>query len=377
MLIDTLTYVAAFIVVLTIVVFVHEFGHYWVARRNGVRVEVFSIGFGKELFGWTDRAGTRWRVSPIPLGGYVKFFGDANAASAPDTDLQSKELTPEEKAVSFHHKRVGQRAAVVFAGPAANFVFAILVFAGLFATIGQPFTPPVVGNILEDSAAAEAGLTAGDRIEMIDSQPIERFEDIQSLVRSNPGVPLDVVILRDGSEMSVEVTPRVSEVEDSFGNIHRIGLLGISVGAREYVRLGPAQSLWEGLRHTGGIIVATFQGLGEIIGGDRSAKELGGPILIAQMSGTVVQEGIAPLLTFMAIISISLGLINLFPVPMLDGGHLLFYAFEAVRGRPLGQRAQEYGFRVGLLLVIGLMGFATFNDLTRPSVLEFFSRLTF
>ncbi len=377
MLIDTLTYVAAFIVVLTIVVFVHEFGHYWVARRNGVRVEVFSIGFGKELFGWTDSAGTRWRVSPIPLGGYVKFFGDANAASAPDSELQAKELTPEEKAVSFHHKRVGQRAAVVFAGPAANLVFAVVIFAGLFATIGQPFTPPVAGEILEDSAAAEAGLMPGDRIEMIDSQPIDRFEDIQTIVRSNPGVPLDVVILRDGQEMSVAVTPKVSEVEDSLGNIHRIGLLGISVGAREYVRLGPAESLWEGLHHTGSIIVATFQGLGEIIGGNRSAKELAGPIAIAQMSGAVVQEGIPPLLTFMAIISISLGLINLFPVPMLDGGHLLFYAFEAVRGRPLGQRAQEYGFRVGLLLVIGLMGFATFNDLTRPSVLEFFSRLSF
>jgi regulator of sigma E protease len=363
------TYVVPFLVVLTVLVFVHELGHYWVARRCGVRVEVFSIGFGPELFGWTDRAGTRWKFSAVPLGGYVKMFGDADAASTPGAELA--EMTEEEKAVSFHHKTLGQRAAVVAAGPIANFLFALIVFAGLFVIVGQPFTPPEIGGVLPDSAAERAGLKAGDRIVAINDQPIERFEEIQRIIQLNLDSPLTLVVRRDGKDLRLNAQPTIVEEQDRLGNKMRLARLGIRGGGVEFVRYGPGTAIWRALGETYHQTTGTLKAVGQIITGQRNSEELGGPIRIAQMSGEVAQGGIASLLVFMAVLSVNLGLINLFPVPMLDGGHLLFYGAEALRGRPLGARAQEYGFRIGLVLVFSLMVFATWNDLVHLRVVQY------
>jgi len=368
-LIGAWNYLVPFLVVLTLLVFVHELGHYWVARRSGVRVEVFSIGFGPELFGWNDRAGTRWKFSAIPLGGYVKFFGDADAASMPGAELP--EMSEAEKVVSFHHKRLGQRAAIVAAGPIANFLFAIVLYAGLFSFVGQPFTPPEVGGVVANSAAERADIRAGDRIVRINGEQIERFEDIQRIVQLGLDQPLSVTVRRGGREVSLTATPVVALEADRLGNQVRVARLGIRGGGMEFVRHGPVEAGWRAISETYTQSVATLKALGQIIVGRRSSDELGGPLRIAQMSGEVAQGGVSYLLAFMAILSINLGLINLFPVPLLDGGHLLFYTFEALRGRPLGQRAQEYGFRVGMVLVFSLMIFATWNDLVHLRVVQF------
>ena len=362
-----------FLVVLTVLVFVHELGHYLVARWNGVRVEVFSIGFGPELFGWNNRAGTRWKISAIPLGGYVKMFGDADPASMPAADLP--EMTAAERDVAFHHKRLPQRAAIVAAGPVANFIFAIVALAGLFMTVGQPFTPPQIGTVQQGSAAEAAGMQAGDRIVSLDGQRIERFEDVQRIVRLDPGQPLAVVIHRGDQNISLSVTPKLSEVTDRFGNKHQYGLLGIVGQGVQYVRYNPFQALVRANTETVDIVGGTLQAVWQMIIGARSTDELGGPLRIAQMSGEVAQYGWSAIVPFMAVLSINLGLINLFPIPVLDGGHLLFYAAEALRGRPLGQRAQEYGFRFGLALVLTLMVFATWNDLVHLRVVEFLKAL--
>jgi len=362
-----------FLVVLTVLVFVHELGHYLVARWNGVKVETFSIGFGPELFGWNNRAGTRWKVSAIPLGGYVKMFGDADPASMPSADI--REMTAEERAVAFHHKRLGQRAAIVAAGPLANFLFAIVALAGLFATLGQPFTPPQVGSVQEGSAAQASGVQPGDTIVSIDGQKIERFEDVQRLVRLDPGKALAVMVHRGDQDVTLSVTPKMSEVTDRFGNKHQYGLLGIVGQGVQYVRYNPISAVGRALGETSEIVGGTLQAVWQMIIGARSTDELGGPLRIAQMSGEVAQYGFSAILPFMAVLSINLGLINLFPIPVLDGGHLLFYAAEAVRGRPLGQRAQEYGFRFGLALVLTLMVFATWNDLVHLHIVEFLKGL--
>lgn len=367
-----LEYVLPFLAILTVLVFVHEMGHFLVARYNGVRVEIFSIGFGPELFGRTDRSGTRWKFSLIPLGGYVKMFGDANAASQPGG---VEELSPEEQAVAFQGKRLGQRFWIVAAGPLANFLFAIVALVGLFMTVGEPFTPPVVGEVMPESAAAEAGIRPGDRIVRLDGHDIERFEDIQRLIRTRAETPVDLVIRRDSREIDLDIVPTTREFVDNFGNTHNIGLLGITRSSVEYVQHGPTMAVWRATRETYALSVATLDALGQIIVGMRSAEELGGPLRIAEMSGQVAESGLVAVVWFMAVLSINLGLINLFPIPMLDGGHLLFYAFEALRGRPLGERAQELGFRVGIALVFSLMLFVTFNDLVHLEVFEFFKRL--
>src|SRR5262249_36560392 len=333
------------------------------ARRNGVRVEVFSIGFGPELFGFTDRAGTRWKFSAVPFGGYVKMFGDANAASQPSKTLNI--MSADERKVSFQHKSLGQRAAVVAAGPIANYVFAILILLGLFATAGEPYTPPIVGGIESGTAAAEAGLLTGDRILEVDGSTVERFEVITRIVQLRPGQTMPVVVERGGQTVTLTATPRLSVQTDNFGNEHRVGLLGIRSGNREFRQLDPATAGWRAVVETANLTASMLEAIGQMIVGLRNAEEIGGPIAIAKMSGDVAQLGINQLLWFMAVLSINLGMINLFPIPMLDGGHLLFYAIEAVRGRPLGERAQEWGFRIGLALVLTLMLFATWNDLTK------------
>jgi regulator of sigma E protease len=310
----------------------------------------------------------------LPFGGYVKFFGDAGASSDANRDLLST-MTPEEKRVSFHHQPVHNRMAIVAAGPLANFVLSILILTLVFIAVGRPFTPPVIGTILEDSAAAEAGFEVGDRVVGIDGRAIDRFEDIREIVMFAPEQTLQFQVKRDGAVESLTVTPRATEVTDRLGNVHRIGLLGIGVGAREYAKLGPASALLSAGEETFMLVKRTLEGIGEIIVGVRSAREIGGPIMIAQMSGVRASDGFIPLLEFVVVLSASLGLINLFPIPVLDGGHLVFYAFEAVRGRPLGEKAQELGTVAGLTVVMMLMVFVTFNDLTRPAVIEFFTNL--
>jgi regulator of sigma E protease len=366
----SLEYALPFLLTLTVLVFVHELGHYLIARRNGVRVEVFSIGFGPELFGWYDRVGTRWKFSVLPLGGYVKMFGDSDASSMPGANLPMMPL--EEREVSFHHKRVGQRAAIVAAGPIANFVFAVVLLAGIFVFVGQPFTPPDVGQVQADSAAERAGMKPGDVILSIDGKRVERFEDVRQAVGLNAGVPMQVVVRRDGKETALTVTPQIVEQTDRFGNKHRGGLLGISRSGVDYVRYDPLTATWRAGLETWNLTTGTLKALWEMIIGVRPTDELGGPLRIAQMSGEVGQGGMVARLWFMAVLSINLGLINLFPIPVLDGGHLVFYAAEAIRRKPVGQRTQEYGFRLGLALVLTLMVFATWNDLVNIGIIKFF-----
>jgi regulator of sigma E protease len=383
-------FVIPFLIILTVLVFVHEMGHYLIAKRCGVRIEVFSIGFGPELFGWTDRSGTRWKFSLIPLGGYVKMFGDADATSRPTPGVQepapgegtgdwaegtTRPLTPEEKAVSFHHKRLGQRSWVVAGGPLANFLFALVVLTGFFTFYGQPTTPPVVGEVLADSAADVAGIEAGDRFVRINGTRIERFEEIQRLVQLNLDAPLEVELARGSESLALTVRPVIIEATDNLGRPFQMARLGVAASGTEYIRFGPLESAWRAVEETVSLTEATLKAVSQIILGTRSADELGGPIRIAELSGQVAEAGFVSVVWFMAVLSINLGLINIFPIPMLDGGHLLFYAIEAVRGRPLGERAQEYGFRIGLAMVVSLILFVTWNDLVRLRFIDFLTGL--
>ena len=367
-------YGVIFLVILTVVVFIHELGHFLVARWNGVKVEVFSIGFGPEIWGWNAASGTRWRVGLLPLGGYVKMFGDADAASATADD---RPMTEEDKALSFRHKRVGQRAAIVVAGPAANFIFAIIGLATMFMVLGQPVTEPVIGAVHAGTAAEEAGFKAGDRITAINGQPVDRFQDIQRIVRLDIERPMVVALMRDGAEMSITAQPRVISRKGVFGDMEKVPVLGISAdpSSTKVVRHGPLSALGESLRETEGMVRSTFVGIGQMINGTRDTDELGGPIRIAKGAGEAAQLGLSSVVFYTILLSLNLGLINLFPIPVLDGGHLLFYAFEAILGRPLGERAQEYGFRIGLFLVLALMVFATRNDIVALPVWDVVKRL--
>lgn len=355
-------YILPFLIVLSILVFVHELGHYLVARYNGVGVDVFSIGFGPEIFGWFDKAGTRWKISWLPLGGYVKMVGDADAASTPDLTALKK-MDDTQRSRSLFYKTVWQRIAVSLAGPLANYIFAILVFAIMFAIVGQRYTIPVIQGIQEGSAAAVAGLLPGDRITAIDGMPIERFEDIMIAVQDRPGEQLQIVVNRGGHILSLSVVPKLSTITDHFGHVHKVGLLGIKSGEIAFKQHSWLSTWWYAFEEVISLSWQTLKALGQIIIGAKSAEGLGGPLRIAQMSGEIAQSGMVALVWFMALLSVNLGLINLFPVPMLDGGHLLFYFIEAFRGKPVTETAQEWGFRVGFAIIIALMLFATWNDL--------------
>lgn len=360
------SYLLPFLFVLTIVVFFHELGHFWVARRTGVKVDVFSIGFGPELFGFYDRKNTRWRVAAIPLGGYVRFHGDDSVASTPDLRAIAT-MSPDEKRVSFFAQPVWKRAAIVAAGPIANFILAVVIFAAVFAVYGRQMTAPRVDAVQAGSAAEIAGFKPGDLVVSIDGQGIESFADMQRVVGAAPGLPLKVDVDRGTQRLTLTATPELKEVKDNFGNVHRIGMLGItrSPAPADVVtkRYGLGESLTMGVSETWFVIDRTLSYIGGIIAGTESADQLGGPIRIAQVSGQVASVSFAALLHLTAVLSVSIGLLNLFPVPLLDGGHLLFYAIEVVRGRPLSEKAQEYGFRVGLALVLMLMIVATWNDI--------------
>ncbi|MBV6632601.1 MAG: RIP metalloprotease RseP [Alphaproteobacteria bacterium] len=489
-------YGVAFVLVLSVLVFIHEWGHYFVARRCGVKIESFSIGFGPEIFGFTDKAGTRWRFSIIPLGGYVKMFGDADPASMP-TEAAAK-MTEEDREGSFFHKTVGQRSAIVFAGPAANFIFAIIVFTGMFMVAGETFTPARISGVVDDTPAAAAGLQAGDTVVSVDGRRIDRFETLQQVIRINAGHEIQLVVERNGEEISMPLTPAVRVIDDGFGGKGQIGVMGVygptapaRIGelepdsraeaaglepgdmivevdgqlvqnAREVINQiedkaeqtvtltvlrgvdsaiigpneAPADSLtlsieiaptafdlnapaegegessddsapeqgadvaensenivgslpgisWTPLPNTTRVYsnpfhavyrasvssyemgANTLTALWQLVSGQRSVKELGGPLKIARISGDVAQQNVMALLHFMVLLSINLGLINLLPVPVLDGGHLVFYAIEALRGKPVGLKAQEYCFRVGLALILCLMIFATWNDVMQMFV---------
>ena len=469
---DVVVYVLPFLVVLTVLVFVHEMGHYLVARWNGVRVEVFSIGFGPEIKGWNDGAGTRWKVCWIPFGGYVKFFGDSDGSSRPDGETL-RELSDGERAVSFHHKRLGQRAAIVAAGPMANFIYAIVVLAAVYMLFGQRVTPAEIGRVVDQGAGQAAGFEEGDVVLAIDGDRIHRFEQFEQAVFLNPGRSLSFLIRRSGQERTLSATPRLIEKADRQGIVHKFGhlglwpaspaivgkvyegspaaaagflvgdrimaidgqvldnferlqdivaiskgrrltvtvlrdgaeihlyvaarraeaamgsikdagkdaskdvsgperwLIGILRAQRAPIRLGPTDAVAEAAATSYDMLVQTLAYVGQMISGNRGTEDLGGPLRIAHASGQAAQVGVEQLIMLSILLSLNLGMINLFPIPILDGGHLLFYGFEAVLRRPLTDRIQDIAFRIGLALVLTLTVFATWNDLVNLRIVEF------
>jgi regulator of sigma E protease len=359
------TWIVPFLFVLGVVVFVHEMGHFLVARYFGVAVDAFSIGFGPELVGFDDRHGTRWRLAAIPLGGYVKFRGDENAASMPSRE-DLERLSPEERAGNFHAKPVAQRAAVVAAGPIANFILAIIILTFWFMFVGKPILEPRVETVEPGSAAAAAGIKPGDVIVGIGGSRVQSFDEVQRIVMLNADTELDVIIQRDGQEVPLKATPRLKETKDRFGNVMKIGLLGIGRPTQpddiRVVRYDPVSAFGVSLSETWFWMKQPIVFIQKLTTGQADADQLGGPIRIAQLSREVASVSILELFRWIAIISINIGLLNLFPIPLLDGGHLLFYGIEAIRGRPLSERTLEIGFRIGFALVIMLMIFATRND---------------
>ena len=359
-------YLIPFVFVLSLVVFFHELGHFLIARWCGVRVLVFSIGFGPEILGFHDRHGTRWKIAVVPLGGYVKFFGDESAASTPDGERLAN-MNEAEKAESFFFQPVLKRAAIVVAGPLANFLLAIIIFTGIFMLYGKQSMSARVDAVQPDSAAAAAGFKSGDVVTAIDGHAIENFADMQRVVSESAGETLEITVNRGGSPLILKATPALKEIKDNFGNVHRIGILGISRSTAaedlKFQPVSPPQAVLMGVQETWFVIDRTLSYIGGVIIGREAADQLGGPIRIAQMSGQVASLGFGALIHLAAVLSVSIGLLNLFPIPLLDGGHLLFYGIEALRGRPLSERAQEYGFRIGLAIVLMLMIFATFNDI--------------
>jgi len=364
--------IGAFLVIITVIVFIHELGHFLIARWNGVRVDVFSIGFGPELFGWNDRRGTRWKVSLLPLGGYVKMFGQSD--TGPDA-IPTEQLSPEERAQSFPAKRVWQRFAIVAGGPLANFILAIVLFAAVFAFVGRSQSVPEVTEVMAGSAAEAAGLQAGDLVLSVDGSRISRFDELQYAVATSPGVPLDLEVRRGEEILALTVVPETVMRDDGNGNELAMGRLGVTNTNVVFEPVPLGEALWGGVEETWAWTYRIFDFIGKIFSGTQSSRDLAGPLGIADMSSSVAQNGLVSIVMFMAILSVNLGLINLFPIPMLDGGHLMFYVIEAFRGRPLSERAQEYGFFVGMGLVGALFLFVTFNDLSRLGLVDFIAGL--
>ena len=354
-------WIVGFLLVLGPLVTLHEFGHYLVGRAFGVKADAFSVGFGKELTGFTDRRGTRWKLSALPLGGYVQFAGDMNPASQPSEEWLS--LPPEEREKTFQSKPLWQRALIVFAGPAMNFAIAIAILAAFNFAYGKLEIPPVVAAVQEDSAAERIGIAPGDRFVEVDGQAIESFNELRALVAPNPGATLDMVIERAGERRAISFeVPAVIE-RDRFGNEFKVGILGVASGDGEVVPVGAGEALVLGVRQTGETVELMVLGIWQIVTGRRSVDELGGPIKIAKYSGEQLSLGWRQFVSFAALISINLAFINLLPIPALDGGHLAFYAAEAVRRKPASPRSQEWAFRTGIAFVLALMLFVTINDI--------------
>jgi len=356
----------AFLLVLTIIVFVHEMGHYLVARWNGIAIQTFSIGFGPELFGFNDRHGTRWRFSAIPLGGYVRFVGDMNASSMPDPELIAR-ADPELARRLFVNKTPWQRIAVVAAGPAFNIIFTFLVLYALLLGYGRYTIPPVLGDVTAGSVAEEAGLLAGDRILSVDGYEVRGFEDFQRLVGTAPQRPVTIVLERTGATESIVLVPEVATTTDRFGNVHRVGRIGVARNVSQddvtLYRPGPVEAVGMTFEEIRFIVDRTAAFLGDFFVGRGDVEQLGGPVKVAKVSGEVATMGIIALINLMALLSLNIGIFNLLPIPMLDGGHLVYYGYEAIRGRPLSQRVQEIGFRFGLALVFTLMALTLVNDI--------------
>lgn len=352
----------AFIVILSVIVFVHEFGHYFVARLCGVRITDFSIGFGKEIWGFHDRHGTRWKLSLLPFGGYVKMFGDASEASTANKDSLAQ-MTPEERKVSFHFQPLGKKAAIVSAGPVFNFILTIAIFTYFVFSNGLETTEPLIGEVMPDTPAAAAGLQKGDRILSVDGEKVRRFNDIPLIIATNIGHPITLRLERHGAEQEVVLSPTVIEEEDGLGNTIKRPLIGIKSMRLTFEDVGFLRAVGEAVKKTWDLTLMTFDYLGQLIAGDRGPDELKGPIGIAKMSGQAAEKGVFTVLWFMALLSANLGLVNLFPIPPLDGGHLLYYMVEGARGRPMAERFQELGYRAGFALILMLMAFTIYNDI--------------
>ena len=362
-----LIYIVPFLFVLTIIVFFHELGHFMIGRLCGIKALTFSVGFGPELLGFTDRQGTRWKLAAIPLGGYVKFLGDENAASVPDHEAVGA-MSAEEQRHAFPTASVGRRAATVAAGPIANFILSIVIFAAVVFVTGRVVGDPVVSSVEPNSPAAAAGFEAGDRVISADGETISYFSDLQRRVAAVGEAPITFEVERAGKPLELTVTPRMETRTDEFGNSFEMPIVGLMAdnakGGFRVETLGPVESLQYGVSQTWFITRQTVGFIGQVLTGRQSADQIGGPIRIAQVSSQVSTIGISALLNLAALLSISIGILNLLPVPMLDGGHLLFYAYEAVRGRPLSEKVQEFGFKIGLALVTMLMIFAFWNDIS-------------
>jgi regulator of sigma E protease len=365
-LVDLVRTPLAFIVVLGILVSVHEFGHYAAARLCGFTVEAFSIGFGRPIVSWVDRHGTSWQIGWLPLGGFVRLHGFERPES----------MTPEARAAlrpgqGFHDRSLGARAIVTAAGPIANFLLTLVLFTAMFIAMGRPVPTAVLGSVEPNQAGARSGLHSGDRVLSIDGAKVDTFSDLQRIVLAHPGAPMQVDISRNGAELTLPVTP--DAVAAPAGG--RIGRLGVSSGPTEYRPVGLTGAIAAGADQTWYVVVQTARGLWQVITGQRGASELGGTLRIAQLSGEVAKLGIGTFVNFIAVLSVNLGLLNLLPIPLLDGGHLLFYALEAIRGRPLPARAQEYGFRLGFGVILTLVAFSVVNDLTHFGLFRWMAHL--
>ena len=372
-----LSYILPFIVLIVIVVFIHEYGHYYFAKRFGVGVTDFSIGFGKEMFGWNDKSGTRWKVCVIPLGGYVKFFGDRNVYSQADNDKIIKEYSKEDQDKLFVLKPLYQRALIVFGGPLANFLLAILIFFSVYTFFGKDFTPAVINEVQKDSPAMVAGLKDNDIVVSIDGNEVTSIIDVSKYIMMSTDEFINFTVNRFDQDLTFRVKPNIVEGEDNLGNKISKRMVGIKLGAYNnevnHVKLGPTKALFYAVNEVYYVSTSSLKYIGSMLTGNADTSQLGGPIRIAKISGQVAEFGILPFISLMAYISISLGLINLFPIPMLDGGHLMFYGIEKILGRPLSQKTQEGFFRIGMFLLLSLMFFTTFNDLKDVGLFKFFN----
>ena len=362
-----LSYILPFIVLILIVVFIHEYGHYYFAKKYGVGVTDFSIGFGQEIFGWNDKSGTRWKICWIPLGGYVKFFGDRNVYSQADHKEILEKYNEEEQKKLFILKPLYQRTLIVFGGPLANFLLALVIFFSIYTFVGKDFTPAVINEVQKDSPAMTGGLKQNDIILEIDGNKVESIMDVSKFITMSTDEIIDFKVKRLYDELILKIKPNIVLGEDNLGNKLNKRIVGIKLGAYNneinHVKLGPAQAIYHAAHEVYYVGTSSLKYIGAMIFGKADTSQLGGPIRIAKISGQVAEFGVLAFISMMAYISISLGLVNLFPIPMLDGGHLMFYAFEKVLGRPLSQKTQEGFFRIGLFLLISLMFFTTFNDL--------------
>ncbi|MDA7830465.1 RIP metalloprotease RseP [Candidatus Pelagibacter sp.] len=372
-----LSYILPFIALIVVVVFIHEYGHYYFAKRFGVGVTDFSIGFGKEMFGWNDKSGTRWKVCVIPLGGYVKFFGDRNVYSQADNDKIIKAYSKEDQDKLFVLKPLYQRALIVFGGPLANFLLAILIFFSVYTFAGKDFTPAVINEVQKDSPAMMAGLKDNDIVVSIDGNKVKSIMEVSKYIMMSTDEFINFTVNRYDQDLTFKVKPNIVDGEDNLGNKINKRMVGIKLGAYNnkvnHVKLGPVKALFYAVNEVYYVSTSSLKYIGSMIVGNADTSQLGGPIRIAKISGQVAEFGILPFISLMAYISISLGLINLFPIPMLDGGHLMFYGIEKVLGRPLSQKTQEGFFRIGMFLLLSLMFFTTFNDLKDVGLFKFFN----